>query len=120
MSELEPLRTRGFLQPIMGTLGKSLSFHFTGVTMVPDSALLKLHRDLVKQQAALAGVAQWTECWPVNYMVNGSIPNGSIPSQGTCLGCRPPPRRRVCERQPRIDVSLPLFLPPFPSVKVNK
>ena len=29
---------------------------------------------------ALAGVAQWTECWPVNQRVTGSIP-----SQGTCL-----------------------------------
>ena len=29
-----------------------------------------------------AGVAQWTECWPVTQMVAGSIP-----SQGTCLGC---------------------------------
>ena len=31
---------------------------------------------------ALAGVAQGTECWPVNQKVAGSIP-----SQGTCLGC---------------------------------
>lgn len=51
-SGLQPLRTRGFLQPIMGTLGKSLSFHFTGATMVSDLALLRLHRDLVKMQAA--------------------------------------------------------------------
>ena len=32
---------------------------------------------------ALAGVAQWTECWPVNPKVTGLIPG-----QGTCLGCR--------------------------------
>ena len=37
-------------------------------------------------QAALASVAQWTECWPANREVAGSIP-----SQGTCLGCRPGP-----------------------------
>ena len=33
---------------------------------------------------ALAGVAQWTECQPVNQGVTGSIP-----SRGTCLGCEP-------------------------------
>ena len=37
--------------------------------------------------SALAGVAQWIECWPVNQRVSGSIP-----SQGTCLGCRPGPQ----------------------------
>ena len=31
---------------------------------------------------ALAGVAQWIECRPVNQRVAGWIP-----SQGTCLGC---------------------------------
>ena len=35
----------------------------------------------------LAGVAQWIECWPVNQSVAGSIP-----SQGTYVGCRPGPR----------------------------
>ena len=33
---------------------------------------------------ALAGAAQWIEHWPVNQRVSGSIP-----SQGTCLGCGP-------------------------------
>ena len=33
----------------------------------------------------------------------------SIPSQGTCLGCRPGPQYWAHERQPHIDVSLPLF-----------
>ena len=33
---------------------------------------------------APAGVAQWIEYWPEN---QGVI--GSIPSQGTCLGCGP-------------------------------
>ena len=39
----------------------------------------------VKQQtAALAGVAPWIERGPANQRVTGVIP-----SQGTCLGCRP-------------------------------
>ena len=33
---------------------------------------------------AVAGVAQWIECPYVNQRVTGSIP-----SQGTCLGCWP-------------------------------
>ena len=36
---------------------------------------------------ALAGVAQWIECWPSNQRVSGSIL-----SQGTCLGCGPGPQ----------------------------
>ena len=36
---------------------------------------------------ALAGVAQWIECGPANQRVASSIP-----SDGTCLGCRPGPR----------------------------
>ena len=59
---------------------------------------------------ALAGMAQWVECQPANQKVTSLIP-----SQGTCLGCRPGPHLVVCKRQPHIDVSLPLFLPPFPS-----
>ena len=49
---------------------------------------------------ALAGVAQWVEHWSVNQRVAGSIP-----SHGTCLGCRAGPWLRACERQP-IYVSL--------------
>ena len=48
----------------------------------------------------MAGVAQWIEHQPVN--------QGHMPG----LGARFP----VCggtERQPHVDVSLPLFLPPF-------
>ena len=59
---------------------------------------------------ALAGVAQWTECWPANQTVTGLIP-----SQVTCLGFGPSPQLGAHERQPT-DVSLPLFLPPFPSL----
>ena len=33
---------------------------------------------------ALAGVAQWIECRPVNQRIASSIP-----SQGICLGCGP-------------------------------
>ena len=36
---------------------------------------------------ALAGVSQWTECWPVNQRVAGLIP-----SQGTFLGGGPGPQ----------------------------
>ena len=60
---------------------------------------------------ALAGVAQWIEGRPANQMVAGSIPR-----QGTCLGWGPGPQYTAREKQPHIDVSLPLFLPPFPSI----
>ena len=59
---------------------------------------------------ALAGVAQWIECWPAEERVSGSIP-----SQGTCLGCRPGLWEGEHKGQPHIDVSLPLFLPLLPS-----
>ena len=74
-------------------------------------AALRNRRKQKSKFSALAGVAQWTECWPVNQGVTGSIP-----SQGTCLGCGPGPQWGVWKRQPHIDVSHLLFLPPFPSV----
>ena len=40
-----------------------------------------------RNHEALAGVAQWTKCQPVNQRVAGSIP-----SQGTCLGYGPGPQ----------------------------
>ena len=49
---------------------------------------------------ALAGVTQCIGRWPANRGVAGSIP-----SQGTCLGCVPGPHWGACERQP-IDVPL--------------
>ena len=64
-----------------------------------------------KKPVALVGVAQWVECGRLNRKITGSIP-----SQGTCLGCRPGPQLGAHERQPHIDVSLPLFVPPFPSL----
>ena len=53
----------------------------------------------LKNNFALAGVAQWIERWPVNPRVAGSIP-----SQGTFLGCGPDPQLGACESQ-LIDVS---------------
>ena len=61
-----------------------------------------------KWKSALTGVAQWIECQPVKQRVASSIP-----SQGTCLVCRPGPQLGVCKRQPHMNVSFPLFLPPF-------
>ena len=58
---------------------------------------------------ALAGVAQWIEHWSVNQKATGSIP-----CQGTCLGCRPGPQSGACKSH-LIDVSL-LNL----SLKINK
>ena len=43
--------------------------------------------NLLKTLIALAGVARWIEHQPVNQRVASSIP-----SQGTCLGCRPGPQ----------------------------
>ena len=61
-------------------------------------------------QIALAGVAQWLECHPENQGVTGSIP-----SQGTCLGYGArSPVGGMHKRQPHIDISFPVFLPPFP------
>ena len=60
------------------------------------------HWGFRKPSTALAGVAQWTECWPVNQRVARSIP-----TQGTCLG----------SRQAQIDV---LSLSPFFSLCKNK
>ena len=49
---------------------------------------------------ALAGVAQWVECQPVNQKVTGLIP-----SQSSCLGCGPGIWLGAYERQ-LIDVYL--------------
>ena len=63
---------------------------------------------------ALAAVAQWIEHQPANQKVMGSVPG-----QGTCLGCRPVPSWGHVEGNLLmfflpIDVSLPLLLPLFP------
>ena len=74
------------------------------------------------KELALAGVTQWTECWPMSQKVAGSIP-----SQDTCLGCGPGPWLGTSEGQPHIDVSLPckcfspsLSLPLLLSLKIKK
>ena len=73
-------------------------------------------KKILKAERALAGVAQWIECRPVNPRVAGSIP-----SQGTCLDCWPGPWWGVHERQPHINVSFPLFLPlPLSKKRINK
>ena len=67
---------------------------------------------LIIYSLALAGIAQWIKCQPANQRVAGLIPR-----QDTCLDCRPGPKQGAHERQLHIDVSLPLFLPPFLSLK---
>ena len=76
------------------------------VTLVPLASHICADKKVL---LALAGVAQWIECWPANQRVTGSIL-----SQDTCLGCRPGPQEGVHERQPHIDVFLSLFLPASP------
>ena len=63
------------------------------VTIVNNNVHLKLDERIdlkcshhQKGGRALAGVAQWIECQPRSQKVAGSIP-----SQGTCLGCEPGP-----------------------------
>ena len=63
---------------------------------------------------ALAGVAQWIEHGPANQRVAGSIP-----SQGTFLGCRPGPQLGAWEGQPHIDISLPLSFPSLFSTYIH-
>ena len=80
---------------------------YTTVAVLDDLKSLSLL--LIKMKTCLAGVAQWIERGLVNQRVAGLIPG-----QGTCLGCRPGPQLGTHEGQPHIDVSLPLFLLPFP------
>ena len=90
--------------------------HFIALYIMPILILfLLLSSHLMKSMLqehglALAGVAQWTEHQSANQRVTGSIL-----SQGTHLGCGPGPQYRVHKKQPLI-VSLPLFLPLFPSL----
>ena len=59
--------------------------------------LKKTHNVYIYQKKvahfALSGVAQWIEHGSEKQRVAGSIP-----SQGTCPGCRPGPRWGACER----------------------
>ena len=66
-----------------------------------------------EQGLALADVAQWTECQPVNPKVRFPVRAhawvaGQVPSWGRVRGSQ-------SLYLLHIDVSLPLFLPPFPS-----
>ena len=73
-----------------------------------------LDRKKPGKNTALAGVAQWSECWPVSQRLTSSIP-----SQGTCLGSGPGPQQGLHKRQPHTDVSIPLSLLSL-SLKINK
>ena len=56
---------------MMAVLVQNIEFRIVNDTLVN-----------IKVSFTLAGVAQWIEHWPANQRVAGSIP-----SQGTCLGC---------------------------------
>ena len=60
-----------------------------GVYSFPGAAITNYHKlaGLKQHKFALAGVAQWIEYKTVTQRVVGSIP-----SQCTCLGCRPGPQ----------------------------
>ena len=60
-------------------------------------------------------MAQWIECRPVNQRVASSSP-----SLEHMPRLQAGPQWGVRERQSHIDVSLPRFIPPFPSLKINK
>ena len=47
-----------------------------------------------------------------------SVPNREKETEA--LGCWPGPQKGAHKKWPHIDISLPLFLPPFPSLQVNK
>ena len=82
--------------------------HVWVVGQVPSRGCMRGNHTLnIKAHIALDGIVQWIEHGPVNQRVAGSIP-----SQGTCLGCGPDPQLGACKRQ-AIYVSLPLYLPPF-------
>ena len=68
--------------------GASFQHLFTYIYLDRDSYVDHWRGSSIKKLdfAALAGVAQWIERWPVNQRVTGSIP-----SQGTCLDCGPDP-----------------------------
>ena len=74
-----------------------------------------LSRTVKVCSGALAGVAQGTEQQPESQRVAGSIP-----SQGTCLGCGPGPQQGVGKKQPHSDVSPLSFSLPSPlSLKIK-
>ena len=78
---------------------------------------LVVFKDIRILKAALANVAQLVGHHPIKQKVAGSIPG-----QGKSLGGRPGPRLGTCARSNRlmflshVDISLTLFLPPFPTL----
>ena len=72
---------------------------------------LKCLSEVLKDQCHPGWYSSVDSAWAVNQRAAGSIP-----SQGTCLGCSPGPQWGPRERQPHTDVSFPLFLHPFPSL----
>ena len=100
--------------------------HSSEISQLPGGSVIKLDpfhhgrrlcsywkKNLFWTRTALQPWLVWLSAWkrPVNQRITGSIPN-----QGTCLGCRLGPQHGACERQSHIDVSLPLFLSPLPSL----
>ena len=70
---------------------------------------LTTQRPVIKNiYLALAGVAQRTECRHANQRVAGSIP-----SQGTCLGCQVPSRGHARDNHTVTFLSLSPSLPPL-------
>ena len=72
---------------------------------------------VIEYITAPASVAQWTECQPMNQSIGSSIP-----SWGTCLGCRPGPlwgRGGTRDATTHWCFCLSL-LPSFPLSKYNK
>ena len=101
-------------QPIVSRPREDQQFELKAVCW-ENSFLLRVGQFFVLlRPSALAGVAQWIEYQPINQRVTGSIPSlGRMPG----LQVRSPVG--TLERQPHIDVSLPLFLLPFLSLKIN-
>ena len=104
------VRAQAWIAGSLPRLGQPICFSHTMFLslsfFLPFPSLIK---KIVKNIGALAGEAQWIEHQPANQRVTSLIP-----SQGICLGCGRAPSRGVLERQPHTNVSLPLFLPPFP------
>ena len=79
-----------------------------------------LNRHFSKDTIQMAGLTG--EARLIGHLSTKQKAASSVPSQGTCLGCGLVPSWGARKRQPvdvslsHIDASLPLFLPPFPSL----
>ena len=105
------------LQPIyvLWRGNRPTAFQFMGWCSNRLSRLARANLRVLK--LALAPVARWIECRPVNWEVASSIP-----SEGTCLGCGPGPQLGASKRQ---QICVPLahwyFSPSLSlTLKVNK